>query len=377
MLKTAKPANQAPSGVNLDTIREEKLNSKCNHPPGGKCLNCLTVETANKEKPPAAGTDPKAANLPPKPTAGKCSHGPGGKCFNCTSVDAKDKNLYLEKQMCQHGPTAKCLHCVDKDFIRNVKHVSFDHYLAEKKLKCKGVHPPEVKCNNCLPPVAMRYNVDQTCKYHEPYPKAMCNKCMPPSVTIRSQEYRHLDYVQFMNVKDISNFVKHWVDVKHTAEQRVGFLYGYYAEDPHYKGGIRAIVEAIYEPQQKGSYNDFEFLEDPFQEKVDEVAESLSLERIGWIITETNHDTFLSQHEVRTACRFQERYSVRHATGYEISNFFTVVMRTDKNNPNDIKPEVYMLSDQAQALEREGFFTDSGSRKMMKIREPREYNCVL
>jgi hypothetical protein len=48
-------------------------------------------------------------------------------------------------------------------------------------------------------------------------------------------------------------------------------------------------------------------------------------------------------------------------------------MRTDKNNPNEIKPEVYMLSDQAQALEREGFFTDSGSRKMMKIREPQEY----
>jgi hypothetical protein len=42
----------------------------------------------------------------------------------------------------------------------------------------------------------------------------------------------------------------------------------------------------------------------------------------------------------------------------------------DKNNPNEIKPEVYMVSDQAQALEREGFFTDSGSRKMMKFREP-------
>jgi nuclear protein localization family protein 4 len=82
---------------------------------------------------------------------------------------------------------------------------------------------------------------------------------MPPSITIKRQEYRHLDYVEFMNVKDISNFVKYWVDVKHTAEQRVGFLYGYYAEDPHYKGGIRAIVEAIYEPKQSGSYNDFEF----------------------------------------------------------------------------------------------------------------------
>lgn len=82
-------------------------------------------------------------------------------------------------------------------------------------------------------------------------------------------------------------------------------------------------------------------------EKVDEVAESLSLERIGWMVTETNHDTFLSQHEVRTACRFQEEYTVRHSTGYPISNFFTVVMRTDKKDTGEIKPEVYMVSDQA------------------------------
>ena len=85
----------------------------------------------------------------------------------------------------------------------------------------------------------------------------MCNKCLPPTVTIARQPYRHLDYVQFMNVKDLSNFVRNWVEKMHMAEQRVAYLYGYYAEDPHYKGGIRGIVEAIYEPNQKGSYNSF------------------------------------------------------------------------------------------------------------------------
>lgn len=49
-----------------------------------------------------------------------------------------------------------------------------------------------------------------------------------------------------MNIEQISSFIKFWVQKKHMAEQRVGFLYGYYAEDPHYKGGIRVIVEAIY-----------------------------------------------------------------------------------------------------------------------------------
>ncbi len=94
--------------------------------------------------------------------------------------------------------------------------------------------------------MAIKYKVDTNCKNHGP--GAMCAKCMPPSITIKSQEYRHVDYAQFMNIKDMSNFVKYWVDVKKGAEQRVGFLYGYYAEDPHYKGGIRAIIEAIYEP---------------------------------------------------------------------------------------------------------------------------------
>jgi len=28
----------------------------------------------------------------------------------------------------------------------------------------------------------------------------------------------------------------------------VGYLYGYYAEDPVYNKGVRAIIEAIYEP---------------------------------------------------------------------------------------------------------------------------------
>jgi nuclear protein localization protein 4 homolog len=28
----------------------------------------------------------------------------------------------------------------------------------------------------------------------------------------------------------------------------MGWIYGYFAEDPNYKNGVRAIVEALYEP---------------------------------------------------------------------------------------------------------------------------------
>ena len=68
---------------------------------------------------------------------------------------------------------------------------------------------------------------------------------------------------------------------------------------------------------------------------------------------------------------------MRHSTGYPISNFFTVVMRVDEKGTGDVKPEVYMLSDQAQALEKEGLLVTSGSRKMMKIRQPSNEKEIL
>jgi len=53
--------------------------------------------------------------------------------------------------------------------------------------------------------------------------------------------------VEFLNVAEISNFVAYWSRGNKT-EQRVAFAYGYYANDPNYKMGIRAVVEALYEP---------------------------------------------------------------------------------------------------------------------------------
>ena len=41
----------------------------------------------------------------------KCNHGPGGKCLNCTPVDTKDK-IGAAQMLCQHGPNAKCIHCL-------------------------------------------------------------------------------------------------------------------------------------------------------------------------------------------------------------------------------------------------------------------------
>lgn len=74
----------------------------------------------------------------------------------------------------------------------------------------------------------------------------------------------------------------------------MAWLYGYYSEDPNYPEGVRVNVEAIYEPPQVGEINGCEYFEDPLGTKVDMIAESLTLEKVGWIFTSINHDAFLS-----------------------------------------------------------------------------------
>ena len=71
-------------------------------------------------------------------------------------------------------------------------------------------------------------------------------------------------------------------------EQRIGWLYGYYSEDPNFPEGVRVNVEAIYEPPQVGDVRGVQPLDDPFRTNVDMLAESLSLERVGMIFTSLN-----------------------------------------------------------------------------------------
>ena len=79
---------------------------------------------------------------------GKCQHGPEGKCVNC---DGLLPGQEMEHK-CRHGPGTKCPNCYTKDFMKGVKHVSFEFYLNEIRSKCQGKHPIEALCNNCVPP---------------------------------------------------------------------------------------------------------------------------------------------------------------------------------------------------------------------------------
>lgn len=109
-------------------------------------------------------------------------------------------------------------------------------------------------------------------------------------------------------------------------------------------------------------------LEDPLLKKVDMIAAALSLERVGWIFTSINQDTFLTSQEIRKVAEFQEQYKVDHPEGYMVSKFITVVVKP--KGTGEIGIEAYMVSDQCQALERDNVFGSSDSRKKMTLREP-------
>ena len=103
-----------------------------------------------------------------------------------------------------------------------------------------------------------------------------------------------------MNFKELTKFVDFWRRGS-CMEQRTGYLYGYYSEDPNYPLGVRINVEAIYEPPQINEMDGFIELDDPGLHKVDMIATALGLERVGQIFTKVDQDTVLTAEEVKKA----------------------------------------------------------------------------
>merc|ERR1711935_1168080 len=167
---------------------------------------------------------------------------------------------------------------------------------------CKN-HPPEAKCANCTLNFEISYKRKVGCRNHRE--NASCIHCQPPSLQCKRQEYRHVDYCNFMNKDEITDFVKQWIS---KGENRVGFLYGYYCEDPSYDEGIRAIVEAIYEPPQTGSWKGFELLVDHNESGVNMIARSLGMQKLGWIYTSRNTEQYMTPKEIIMATELQNKH---------------------------------------------------------------------
>lgn len=223
---------------------------KCNHSDRETCINCIDRKKNNedsifKKQDSSSITSPSTQHKDPKINEDKksmadilleksgltkkCTHNVGQKCLHCMQTVTKGPIIYN----CQHDANGKCPNCVDKNFIQSAKHRSFGQFLNDNKEKCKGIHEKDAKCNNCLPPAEVVYKLKPNCLNHAPYPEGLCSKCLPPNVNLTRQVYRHVDYVSFMNMEELNEFVNIWMK-GYCMKQRMGFLLGYYAADPNY-----------------------------------------------------------------------------------------------------------------------------------------------
>jgi nuclear protein localization family protein 4 len=212
-----------------------------------------------------------------------------------------NKNRIVEESPAKQEKPEKKSEKIEKDDTSgDIKHQSFDDFLDTNfghiiRPKERSGSEVPIESRAFLKEFSYSYKINRDCKNHDPYPLAMCSACIPPSIHMKRQVYRHVDYAQIMNSEEVGQLIQHWFK---TSMQRVGYLFGYYAEDPTYEQGVRAIVEAIYEPPQQNDLNSSIILPDQLEINVNKIAEKLGMQRIGYIFTTYNNDVFLTAEEV-------------------------------------------------------------------------------